>query len=192
MAVTVNGGGTAKTRDDRRPNRYDLTIQRGDMQREGQLRGDMQGTDGVTPMTGRGDTQGIHGVTPMSPELVLEPVLELIHENTRVSVPSAFDMFWACYPRKAGKPEAAISFKAALKRSTRCTIADGLERWLQHWADERTRTHFIPYPATWLNHDLFNDSLPVSVPPQTRTMPTLTNPTLTAPPAAIDSRNSHA
>jgi hypothetical protein len=190
VSVTVNGGGTAKTRDDRRPNRYDLTIQRGDMQREGQSRGDMQGSHGVTPTTVRGDTQGSHGVTPMSPELVLEPVLELIHENTRVSVPSAFDMFWANYPRKAGKPEAAISFKAALKRSTRCTIADGLERWLQHWSDEHTRTHFIPYPATWLNQDRFHDTLPVSVPKQSRNMQTLTNPTLTAQLAAIDARNN--
>jgi hypothetical protein len=189
VSVTVNGGGTAKTRDDRRPNRYDLTIQRGDMQREGQLRGDMQGTDGVTPMTVRGDTQGIHGVTPMSPELVLEPVLELVHENTRVSVPSAFDMFWANYPRKAGKPRAKEAYGAALRRGRRWDIEDGLLNWVRYWQAEQTAQHFIPNPATWLNQDRFHDTPPAIVPKQSRNMQTLTNPTLTAQLAAIDARN---
>jgi hypothetical protein len=194
VSVTMNGGGTAKTRDDRRPNRYDLTIQRGDMQREGQLRGDMQGTDGVTPMTGRGDTQGIHGVTPMSPELILEPVLQLVHENTRVSEPSDFDMFWVNYPRKAGKPDAERAYNAAVKRgdkrNARLYIRVGLAGWMKHWKAEQTAPMFIPHPATWLNQDRYNDLPPVPVPKQSRNMQTLTNPTLTAQLAAIDARNN--
>jgi hypothetical protein len=194
VAVTVNGGGTAKTRDDRRPNRYDLTIARGDMQREEQLRGDMQGTDGVTPMTVRGDTQGSHGVTPMSPELVHEPVLQLVHENTRVSEPSDFDMFWINYPRKAGKPKAKLAYIAALRRggsSIRSMVIDeGLADWVRYWQAEQTAEHFIPNPATWLNQDRFHDTPPVTVPKQSRNMQTLTNPTLTAQLAAIDARNN--
>jgi hypothetical protein len=194
VAVTVNGGGTAKTRDDRRPNRYDLTIQRGDMQREQQSRGDMQGAHGVTPMTERGDMQGSHGVTPMSPELVLEPVLQLVHENTRVSVPSAFDQFWADYPRKAGKPDAVKAYKAACKRgdgpSPSRYINRHLKQWVDHWKAEQTAQHFIPHPATWLNQDRFHDSPPLIVPKQSRNMQTLTNPTLTAALAAIDARNN--
>jgi hypothetical protein len=193
--VTVNGGGTAKTRDDRRPNRYDLTIQRGDMQREGQLRGDMQGTDGVTPMTVRGDTHDRHGVTPMSPELVHEPVLQLVHENTRVSVPSAFDQFWADYPRKAGRPDAARAYNSTLKRATsaglrRKAIMEGLADWIRYWEADQTAAMFIPHPATWLNQDRFHDTPPAIVPKQSRNMQTLTNPTLTAALEAIDARNN--
>jgi hypothetical protein len=109
---------------------------------------------------------------------------------TLVSAPSAFDQFWAVYPRKVGKPDAAISFKAALKRATAVTITDGLERWANHWTAEGTQTYFIPHPATWLNQDRFND-LPVrAVPKLSRNMQTLTNPTLTAQLAAIDARNN--
>jgi len=190
VSVTLNGGGTAKTRDDRRPNRYELTIARGDMQREQAERGDTHDTHGVTPSAPRGDMQGTDGVTPMTPELIHEPVLQLILETVPVSRCSPFDLFWAKYPRRAGKPAAAESFKAALKRATADTITDGLDRWVEHWTAERTQTFFIPHPATWLNQDRFNDIPVLTQPAASRNVRTLTNPALAAKLAAIDARNT--
>jgi uncharacterized protein YdaU (DUF1376 family) len=80
--------------------------------------------------------------------------------------PSAFDAWWAEYPRKVGKDVAAKAYAAAVKRGA----SDGdllvaLRR--QAWPAD---PQFIPHPSTWLNQGRWQDdpeaAAPAPVPAQ--------------------------
>lgn len=68
VVVHLNDGGTRSTRNDQRPNRYELTVPRRDDARVTPSRGDADVPDGVTPVSERGDAGVRNGVTPASPE----------------------------------------------------------------------------------------------------------------------------
>jgi hypothetical protein len=61
LVIEPNAGGTKKAQDNRRPNRYTVTMPRGD-------RLSPHADPGVTPEVGRGDTQRDPGVTLLSHE----------------------------------------------------------------------------------------------------------------------------
>jgi hypothetical protein len=67
-----------------------------------------------------------------------------------------FELFWASYPRKVGKPGAKKAFLKAIKRASVAEIGAGLKAWKASWTDP----DFIPHPQTWLNRDGWNDQLP--------------------------------
>jgi hypothetical protein len=162
VSTDLNEGGTLKTRDHERPNRYTL-----------HLGGVAHDTPPVSPMTGA-------PVSPTTPEPSLEPSIEpeeppyppQAGEIETVPVVdivefSLFEQFWEQYPRHAGKPAASKAFKSALKRlmgrqgSTEGTLSlfEGLERWCEYWK-ARNEPNFVPYPATWLNQDRWDDFPP--------------------------------
>ena len=67
---------------------------------------------------------------------------------------SWFNSFWKEYPKKQKKPDALKAFKKKCKsESDFKTIMEGLHRWVQSWDDMQ----FIPYPASWLNGEQYND-----------------------------------
>ena len=73
LKVEQNAGGTQHTPNDRRPNRYRITLDKPvdnpvDDTDNGVTGMSPRSDDGVTPMTRRGDTHGPNGVTPVSPE----------------------------------------------------------------------------------------------------------------------------
>ena len=72
---------------------------------------------------------------------------------------SEFIAFWAMYPRKKSKGQAAKAFTAARKKATTEEIMAGLEQQLP---DLKSReSQFVPYPATWLNGEQWADEAPV-------------------------------
>lgn len=70
---------------------------------------------------------------------------------------SAFDQFWAAYPRKIGKGQARRAFTAATKgRDPMVLVVAAVE--FRQWTEiERTDMQFVPHPATWLNGERWLD-----------------------------------
>ncbi len=76
-----------------------------------------------------------------------------------------FAEFWAAYPRKVAKPDAIkVWHKLRPDQSLRAAILSALEkqkRW-DDWTKDDGR--FIPYPASWLNAEGWNNQLPTPEP----------------------------
>ena len=85
--------------------------------------------------------------------------LPLCAEPERSGKTSAFDAFWAIYPRKVGKGRAFKAWKTATQRADRRVIMEGLQKQLKVGVIPKyDRGHdFTPHPATWLNDDRWND-----------------------------------
>ena len=69
-----------------------------------------------------------------------------------------FDMFWKEYPRKKGKGEARKKFAKALTKTSFETIMDALARVKKSKQWNKDGVDFVPYPATWLNQERWDDS----------------------------------
>lgn len=72
--------------------------------------------------------------------------------------PDSFASFWARYPRKVGKQDAAKAWKR-LKADAGLVLAihEGLERARESEQWRRDGGQFIPHPATWLNGRRWED-----------------------------------
>ncbi|RLJ02374.1 MAG: hypothetical protein DRP08_04610 [Candidatus Aenigmatarchaeota archaeon] len=68
-----------------------------------------------------------------------------------------FDIFWTKYPRKAGKVAAKKSFTRLSKNKKECAIKDCETRF-----SNVKEKKFIPYPATYLNGERWEDEKEVS------------------------------
>jgi len=83
-----------------------------------------------------------------------------VGSDTRAAADAAFAAWWAEYPRKVGKPAARKAFARAVKAgATLEQLADGLDGWAAYWT-LRDDPEFVPYPATWLNQERWNDDPP--------------------------------
>ena len=69
--------------------------------------------------------------------------------------PDDFEAFWDTYPRRTAKADAYKAWKAATKRATPETITQAATRYAQdpNLPDPR----YIPYPATWLRSDSWDN-----------------------------------
>lgn len=147
ISIDVQGGGNARTRDDRRPNLYRIET----------MNGDMRLFDGVTPTTPRderGDTQRADGVTSSAPrgDTAMSPEPSLNHPvEPSADTSPAFDAFWSEYPRKIDKAAARRAWKSATKQTTEGDILGGLVQWKLAWVAAETAPEYIPHPTTWLN-----------------------------------------
>ena len=72
---------------------------------------------------------------------------------------SYFDTFWREYPRKKSKGTALKAFNKALKRTDFDTIMEALRmlKGSNEWTKDGGQ--YVPYPATWLNADGWNDEV---------------------------------
>lgn len=77
-----------------------------------------------------------------------------------------FDLFWAEYPNKVGKPKAFAAFIAARKRATFEVIVTGLRRYMAAKPADRAWLN----PATFFNQDRWDDQ-PANVVPMARGSP---------------------
>ena len=70
----------------------------------------------------------------------------------------AWEAWYEAYPRKRGKRDARKAFDRAVKRAGLEVVMAGLQRFLDHLAENPPDSKtFIPYPATWLNQDRWED-----------------------------------
>ena len=183
IAVESQAGGTKTTRNDRRPNRYDINLRA--------LHGVTNRADdeqhGVTTETPRGDKQSStgcqmehHGVTTVSPypslepsiDPSLEPSLTLISDMTSESIEVAlveiipdddFSHFWAMYPRRTQKSN-AVKRWANMPRKDRFAALKALSVQIERWRVQRTEQQYIPHPATWLYQRRWEDEIVVEKP----------------------------
>lgn len=72
---------------------------------------------------------------------------------------SYFDTFWREYPKKKSKGTALKAFNKALKRTDFDTIMEALRmlKGSNEWTKDGGQ--YVPYPATWLNADGWNDEV---------------------------------
>jgi hypothetical protein len=69
-----------------------------------------------------------------------------------------FDQFWAEYPKKAAKLDAARAFMRAVHGGTPPeALIEGAKRFAFLCRRERTERQYIPHPATWLNGGRWED-----------------------------------
>lgn len=67
-----------------------------------------------------------------------------------------FDTFWSLYPRKKEKRNGVKAYRSARKRAAHAAILEALNRdKATTWADRKIE--HIPYPASWLNGDPWDD-----------------------------------
>jgi hypothetical protein len=81
------------------------------------------------------------------------------HASVLVDVPSTFDRFWTCYPRKVAKPTAMRTWKSKVRARDVEVVLAGLAVWCEYWR-ARNEPEFIPHPSTWLNAESWNDQPP--------------------------------
>lgn len=154
LSIEVQAGGTTKTRSDQRPNLYHLHLERG-----------------VAQDTPRGVPQDTPPVSPRTPEPSFnrqqeEDTCSSGDERPPTAPPGDrlfeqnLDDFWSMYPRRVGKPAAKKALRAALRKDAAAVIATGLAAWIEFWRASDTEPGFIPYPATWLNQERWNDTPP--------------------------------
>lgn len=71
---------------------------------------------------------------------------------------SEFDEWYKDYPRKTGKGAARKAFLKARKGGVDLdTLKEGLDRSKRSWAVENRPKDKMPYPATWLNAESWDD-----------------------------------
>lgn len=69
-----------------------------------------------------------------------------------------FDEFWSLYPRKISK---ATARKAWLKLTAEQQLlaAKAIDNHCQYWKAKETELEFIPYAASWLNAERWEDDI---------------------------------
>ncbi|MHB9862149.1 hypothetical protein [Streptomyces sp. YIM S03343] len=92
-------------------------------------------------------------------------------EPTPATAADPFDDFWAAYPKRVGKGTARRAWTAALKRGADpSAIVTAATKHADAWSRAGTERQWIPYPATWLNGERYDDDqLPTSPLPPTGT-----------------------
>jgi len=75
------------------------------------------------------------------------------------STDDAFEAFWAEYPNRKGKGKAREAFKRAIKKTSVGIMVEAVKKQRQgsQWTKDDGR--FIPYPATWLNQERWEDEV---------------------------------
>lgn len=80
-------------------------------------------------------------------------------EVSGVVIEEPFDTFWREYPRKTGKGMARKSFAKALTKTSFQNIMDALTRVKESEQWQKDGGRFVPYPATWLNQERWDDEV---------------------------------
>ncbi|MGD6761384.1 hypothetical protein ACOKM5_20835 [Streptomyces sp. BH097] len=92
----------------------------------------------------------------------------------RASPPEGFDEFWEAYPRKVAKAPARAAYAKAVKGGADpAALAAAAAKHAAQWRAAHTELRFIPYPATWLNGERYDDE---TEPPSGHQQPRLPSP----------------
>jgi hypothetical protein len=103
---------------------------------------------GVTNWVSRGDSSGKSGVTPVG----TQNINLTIKETSKKTSNDRFDEFWNLYPKRIAKADALKAWNKALKKKT----ADELIGLTKAYSESKLPdTTYIPYPASWLNKELY-------------------------------------
>ena len=81
-----------------------------------------------------------------------------------------FDTWWEMYPRKVAKKDAQTAW-AKMKPDDQMAAIRTIEHHHAMWLREKRGSSVIPYPATWLRRESWNDELTYTEAPTQRTLP---------------------
>lgn len=132
-------GGSATCRDDRRPHKYTIRLDK--------LRG-----DSVTTRRERGDSESDNGATTTPSTGRLSRPMN--HPNDP-SNETSFDLFWIAYPIKVGKQAARKAWEKAIKEEKPDVIIAGAKRYAD---DPNRHPSFTAHASTWLNAGRWADA----------------------------------
>ena len=79
-------------------------------------------------------------------------------DSNPVTEPDPFDQFWQLYPRRVAKADARKAW-AKIKPADRQKIIEVLPEHLKQDQWTKDGGTFIPYPASWLNGERWEDEL---------------------------------
>jgi hypothetical protein len=96
----------------------------------------------------RSDSEPKPHRTPKNPKSSRKPVNEPQAE-------ADFASFWQAYPRKKGKAAARKAWKAAKNLPDTDALRAAIKQ--QTKSEQWSNPRFIPYPATWINGERWND-----------------------------------
>jgi hypothetical protein len=82
------------------------------------------------------------------------------HKDTAPDGGALFEAFWSAYPRRVGKAAAEKAWPKACKKLEGDRLVKAAGYWAGLWANARIEKQFIPYPATWLNGQRWDDEPP--------------------------------
>lgn len=118
------------------------------------------------PSVGSLMTEAITNAMGLTPDQLGDPTAQMAALEIKDRQPDqgryseAFLGFWAKWPNKIGKAEAATEFDKALKRASREVILAGVDTLVAHVEHERThgfKDHSYPSPVRWLMGDRWDD-----------------------------------
>lgn len=111
------------------------------------------------PLTSVGGLGGFAGFPCFSFQGAHKPMAVVsIQQDARAEIsPDPFADFWLLYPRRVAKLAARKAW-AKISPDLYAEILTTLVAWRQVWRDKDPE--FLPYPATWLNGERWEDELP--------------------------------
>ena len=142
LKMEKHAGGSINCREDRRPHRYTINLNRvrGDSTTGRQIRGDTSDHNGATVATDTGRQSRPMNHTNDSP---LDTSMNLL-----------FDKFWEIYPRKVARAEAKKSWALAIQNTSPEVILLGAKRYAD---DPYRQPIYTAHPTTWLNQERWGD-----------------------------------
>lgn len=88
------------------------------------------------------------------------PIMSAATENPNETPEfDAWDAFWTLYPRHESKKDAAAAWEK-IGPSQHVPILVAVTAWRKIWAAEGRERTTIPYPATWLRGERWDDEVP--------------------------------
>lgn len=75
------------------------------------------------------------------------------------TIEEAFESFWKEYPNRKGKGKAREAFKKAIKKTGISTMVEAVRKQRQGSQWKKDEGRYIPYPATWLNQERWEDEV---------------------------------
>lgn len=84
-----------------------------------------------------------------------DPLKKTQGRTSSDALDASFDEFWSVYPRRVGKGQARKAWASAMKKTDASTIIAGAARFASSSASSELK--FVPYPATWLNGERWDD-----------------------------------
>ena len=103
---------------------------------------------GVTAQVSRGDRLGKSGVTPVGTQNINITIKETSKETSNES----FEKFWNLYPKRVAKADALKAWNKAIKRKSPEELLKLTKVYSEGKLPDQT---YIPYPASWLNKELY-------------------------------------
>lgn len=120
--------------------------------------GDAQGTiDGVPAESGVPSSAGARARSTTDPRHST-PETPSAKAAASAKVEEEFAEWWTTYPKKVKKPEGLSAYKKARRVVSHEMLMRTVKEHIAAWRANDKDPQYIPYPASWLNGECYNDA----------------------------------